>query len=141
MIGASMSEPFGPQAESELLAQTEMVFEPKDLDLLSFAVSRVPELCIGAWAAKRRRELGLKYPFEDPDDLIKLLAGKDFVGSGYRIRPKDVTRYFPAVFFPVRSDRDLIRKVRISLVRADSEYTLLKSQEFGSGFILKDGKQ
>lgn len=131
-----MLEPFDAERE----AQTEMVFEAPDLDLLNLAVKWVPELCIATWAAKRRRELGLGYPFAGPDDLLKLLAGKDFLGGGYRIRPEDVARYVPAVFFPISSDEDLIGKVRISLVRASQEHSIAKSQTIGWGFMMEGGK-
>jgi hypothetical protein len=109
--------------------ESELTFEPEDFEVLDIALRRDPELRLGAWAAKRRRQLGLTYPLVDIGALLDLMNAGEFVGGGYRISSEDVARYMPQKFFPINSDEDLIGRVRIALVRARQEQTMRLLQD------------
>jgi len=102
-------------------SDSELAFAPGDFDILDMALRRNAELLLGAWAVKRRRQLRLPYPLADPESLVALINGEEFIGGGYRILPQDIARYMPLEFFPIDSDEALIDRVRIALVRARQE--------------------
>ena len=105
-------------------SEAELVFAPQDFDLLDLALRQDPELRLAAWAAKRRRELGLAYPLSGPSSLVELMDNGEFVGGGYRILAEDVARYVSVEFFPIESDVALIGRIHMALVRARQESSM-----------------
>jgi hypothetical protein len=86
-------------------------FDEKDIDLLIYVISLIPDLDLVAYAGKLVRDK-IKYPIKDYDSLQPLFGGKRVANYADRkITFAQAERFIPKEFFPIVSERDLLCKL------------------------------
>lgn len=108
----------------------EIEFTADDFEVLDLALSLLPDLRVCAYAIKRARSAGIKYPIGRADDLAPLF-GKDsrFEGAGYRVDWLSAKRYLLPEFFPIEHEGELLSRLYLALTRARHAATLAASLE------------
>lgn len=92
-------------------------FDERDVELLETVLNLVPDLDIVAYAGKLARDK-IKYPIRNHSGLRPLFGNRS-VGSfkGRKITFEQAQRFVPDVFFPIKSERDLLCKLMIAFQR------------------------
>ena len=96
----------------------DVVFEPSDFDILDLTLCRDPDLRLTAFALKKARESGLRFPVDAPEKLSMLLGSSPREERcGHSIGKEEIVKYMPREWFPINHEGELVSCVYLALAR------------------------
>jgi hypothetical protein len=101
----------------------EIKFTAEDADILDLVLHVQPELRICAEAVRQARQVGLQYPILSADVFLQRLvdrAGR-FPGTATDVTAEAINRLFPAEWFPINDEIDLITRTHLAVQRCNQE--------------------
>jgi hypothetical protein len=100
----------------------DITFVADDFEILDLTLYLVPELRVCALALKMARAVGIRYPIENPDEIVDLVdEDAGFAGGGYEFSRAVARVYLPPEYFPIEHEGELISRVFLALMRARNE--------------------
>jgi hypothetical protein len=102
-----------------------ITFAPDDFEILDLTLYVMPELRVCAQAVKMARAAGIRYPIDNPDELLALVdEDAGFAGGGYEFSREGARAYLPPEYFPIAHEGELMSRIFLALTRARLEAAL-----------------
>lgn len=102
----------------------EKLFEANDVDVLSHAVTLVPELELACYAAKLARAR-LAFPVRSLEALAPLFKNPSALPDRIRrrgITSRQLAKYFPKAFFPIEDVADFLGKALAAIQWGEAQH-------------------
>jgi hypothetical protein len=105
----------------ELKRSERLNFDTNDFEILDLVLDQAPELRICAGVIRAARTAQVQYPLTSAATLSKLLTSKEMFVEGHWLRPALIDRYLPKEHFPITSERELVTRAYVALLRCKAD--------------------
>jgi len=102
---------------------SDIEFSREDAEILDLVLNIRPELRVCAEAVRQARRVGLQYPITSVAGFLQGLGPRPFPGIAVEIKDDDIRRLFPAEWFPIDDEVDLVMRIYLAIQRCQYEMT------------------